>query len=47
MLAAVSGALNQNCDLLDGTHARAIDQCRNGGELLDHFGDLLPFSFSY
>jgi phosphatidylglycerophosphate synthase len=31
--------------VLDGTHARATGQCRNGGELLDHFVD--PLSFSY
>jgi phosphatidylglycerophosphate synthase len=31
--------------VLDGTHARATGQCRNGGELLDHFVD--PLSFAY
>jgi phosphatidylglycerophosphate synthase len=31
--------------MVDGTHARATEQCRNGGELLDHFTD--PLSFSY
>ena len=31
--------------MLDGTHARATGQCRNGGELLDHFLD--PISFAY
>ena len=37
--------MNHLADVLDGTHARATDQCRNGGELLDHFVD--PLSFSY
>ena len=36
---------NHLADCLDGTHARATDQCRNGGELLDHFCD--PLSFAY
>jgi phosphatidylglycerophosphate synthase len=31
--------------MVDGTHARETGQCRNGGELLDHFVD--PLSFSY
>jgi archaetidylinositol phosphate synthase len=45
-LAAAAGvALNHFCDVLDGTHARATAQCRNGGELLDHFVD--PLSFCY
>lgn len=44
-LAAAGVALNHTCDVLDGTHARATGQCRNGGELLDHFVD--PLSFSY
>lgn len=45
-LLAVGGViLNHVADLLDGTHARRTDQCRNGGELLDHFLD--PLSFSY
>jgi len=44
-LAALGVALNHTCDLLDGTHARATGQCRNGGELLDHFVD--PLSFAY
>src|SRR5262245_11454296 len=40
------GALgNHFADCIDGTHARATGQCRNGGELLDHFTD--PLSFSY
>lgn len=43
---AVGGvAGNHIADVLDGTHARATGQCRNGGELLDHFVD--PLSFSY
>ena len=45
VLAALGVALNHTCDVLDGTHARATGQCRNGGELLDHFVD--PLSFSY
>ena len=45
VLAALGVALNHTCDCLDGTHARATNQCRNGGELLDHFVD--PLSFSY
>jgi len=36
---------NHYCDVFDGTHARATGQCRNGGELLDHFCD--PLSFAY
>jgi archaetidylinositol phosphate synthase len=44
-LAAAGVSLNHACDVLDGTHARATGQCRNGGELLDHFVD--PLSFSY
>lgn len=42
---ALGVALNHTCDVIDGTHARATGQCRNGGELLDHFVD--PLSFSY
>ena len=45
LLAAAGVAGNHMADVLDGTHARATDQCRNGGELLDHFVD--PLSFSY
>jgi phosphatidylglycerophosphate synthase len=45
VLAAIGVALNHTCDVLDGTHARATGQCRNGGELLDHFVD--PLSFAY
>lgn len=45
LIAAAGVALNHICDVLDGTHARSTGQCRNGGELLDHFVD--PLSFSY
>ena len=45
LIAALFVALSHISDCLDGTHARATDQCRNGGELLDHFLD--PLSFSY
>jgi archaetidylinositol phosphate synthase len=45
LLAAAGVAGNHTADVLDGTHARATNQCRNGGELLDHFVD--PLSFSY
>lgn len=45
LLAAVAVAGNHLADVLDGTHARKTGQCRNGGELLDHFFD--PLSFSY
>jgi archaetidylinositol phosphate synthase len=45
VLAALGVAANHACDVLDGTHARSTSQCRNGGELLDHFVD--PLSFSY
>jgi len=45
LLGALGVALNHIADVLDGTHARATGQCRNGGELLDHFVD--PLSFSY
>jgi archaetidylinositol phosphate synthase len=45
-LLAVAGiAGNHVADCVDGTHARTTGQCRNGGELLDHFTD--PVSFSY
>lgn len=43
--AAFCVAMNHVCDVLDGTHARNTGQCRNGGELLDHFVD--PLSFAY
>ncbi|MBX3439792.1 MAG: CDP-alcohol phosphatidyltransferase family protein [Planctomycetaceae bacterium] len=45
LLATVGIAGNHLADVLDGTHARATQQCRNGGELLDHFFD--PLSFAY
>lgn len=45
LLAALGVAANHVADVLDGTHARATGQCRNGGELLDHFTD--PLSFAY
>lgn len=44
LLAALGVALNHVLDCLDGTHARATGQCRNGGELLDHFFDPLSFA---
>lgn len=45
LLVAVGVAGNHISDMVDGTHARTTGQCRNGGELLDHFTD--PLSFSY
>ncbi|MCC7423880.1 MAG: CDP-alcohol phosphatidyltransferase family protein [Planctomycetaceae bacterium] len=45
LVAAAGIAANHLCDVLDGTHARRTGQCRNGGELLDHFTD--PLSFAY
>ncbi len=45
LLAAFGVVMSHIADLLDGTHARRTGQCRNGGELLDHFLD--PLSFSY
>jgi len=45
LLAAIGVAMNHLADVWDGTHARSTGQCRNGGELLDHFVD--PLSFSY
>jgi phosphatidylglycerophosphate synthase len=45
MLAAVGILGNHTADCIDGTHARSTGQCRNGGELLDHFTD--PISFTY
>lgn len=45
MLAALGVIGNHTADCVDGTHARATGQCRNGGELLDHFTD--PLSFAY
>ncbi|TWU30573.1 CDP-alcohol phosphatidyltransferase family protein [Novipirellula artificiosorum] len=45
-LLAVAGIVgNHFADCVDGRHARATGQCRNGGELLDHFTD--PLSFTY
>ena len=45
LLAMLGIVGNHTCDCIDGTHARATGQCRNGGELLDHFTD--PLSFTY
>ena len=45
ILAAIGVFGNHIADMVDGTHARNTGQCRNGGELLDHFTD--PLSFSY
>lgn len=45
VLVAIGVAGNHIADMVDGTHARSSNQCRNGGELLDHFTD--PLSFSY
>ena len=45
LLVIIGVAGNHIADMVDGTHARATGQCRNGGELLDHFTD--PLSFSY
>jgi phosphatidylglycerophosphate synthase len=45
LLGAAGPALSHLCDMVDGTHARATNQCRNGGELLDHFVDPLAFSY--
>jgi phosphatidylglycerophosphate synthase len=45
VLAAAGVLGNHTADCLDGRHARSTGQCRNGGELLDHFTD--PLSFSY
>jgi len=42
---ALGVAGNHFADCIDGTHARSTGQCRNGGELLDHFTD--PLSFAY
>lgn len=44
LLAAFGVAGNHVADMLDGTHARRTGQCRNGGELLDHFTDPLSFT---
>ena len=45
LLAAAGVIGNHTADCVDGTHARQTGQCRNGGELLDHFTD--PMSFAY
>jgi archaetidylinositol phosphate synthase len=45
LLIAIGVAGNHFADCVDGTHARSTGQCRNGGELLDHWVD--PLSFSY
>jgi archaetidylinositol phosphate synthase len=45
LLLAAGVVGNHIADMVDGTHARSTGQCRNGGELLDHFTD--PLSFSY
>ncbi|MCO8120717.1 CDP-alcohol phosphatidyltransferase family protein [Stieleria sp. TO1_6] len=45
VLAAIGIVGNHLADCVDGTHARSTGQCRNGGELLDHFTD--PLSFAY
>lgn len=45
LLGALGVAGNHLCDMVDGAHARATNQCRNGGELLDHFFDPLSFNF--
>lgn len=45
VIAALGVIGNHVADCVDGTHARATGQCRNGGELLDHFTD--PLSFAY
>jgi phosphatidylglycerophosphate synthase len=45
IVAAIGIAGNHVADCIDGTHARRTGQCRNGGELLDHFTD--PLSFAY
>lgn len=42
---ALCVALNHLADMIDGTHARRTGQCRNGGELLDHFSDPLSFTW--
>ncbi|MBL1216523.1 MAG: CDP-alcohol phosphatidyltransferase family protein [Planctomycetes bacterium] len=45
LLVAAGVIGNHLADMVDGTHARTTNQCRNGGELLDHFTD--PLSFCY
>eukprot|EP01098_Paradermamoeba_levis_P006783 TRINITY_DN2825_c0_g1_i1.p1 TRINITY_DN2825_c0_g1~~TRINITY_DN2825_c0_g1_i1.p1 ORF type:complete len:256 (+),score=73.77 TRINITY_DN2825_c0_g1_i1:875-1642(+) len=44
LLAALCVYGNFVSDYMDGRHARSTGQCRNGGELLDHFFDPLSFS---
>eukprot|EP00013_Stygamoeba_regulata_P018273 CAMPEP_0177678536 /NCGR_PEP_ID=MMETSP0447-20121125/29062_1 /TAXON_ID=0 /ORGANISM="Stygamoeba regulata, Strain BSH-02190019" /LENGTH=241 /DNA_ID=CAMNT_0019187547 /DNA_START=252 /DNA_END=977 /DNA_ORIENTATION=+ len=43
-LAALFVYGNLIADHMDGRHARATNQCTNGGEILDHFFDPLSFS---
>lgn len=45
LLISFGVAGNHFADCIDGTHARTTGQCRNGGELLDHWVD--PLSFCY
>ncbi|MDA8743075.1 CDP-alcohol phosphatidyltransferase family protein [Rubripirellula amarantea] len=45
ILGSIGVVGNHLADCIDGTHARETGQCRNGGELLDHFTD--PLSFAY
>ena len=45
ILSALFVVAHHLCDVFDGQHARATGQCRNGGELLDHFLD--PLSIAY
>ncbi|TWU46090.1 CDP-alcohol phosphatidyltransferase [Rubripirellula tenax] len=45
LVASVGVVGNHFADCIDGRHARTTGQCRNGGELLDHFTD--PLSFTY
>ena len=45
LVIAIGVAGNHFADCIDGTHARSTGQCRNGGELLDHWVD--PLSFCY
>lgn len=44
LLAILAVYGNLLADHMDGRHARATGQCRNGGEILDHFFDPLSFS---
>jgi phosphatidylglycerophosphate synthase len=45
IIGAIGVAGSHIADMVDGTHARETNQCRNGGELLDHFVDPLAFSY--